>query len=92
MEYDVCFLNRSAAGAAVGGLTTEDGKERRTKMEKMTEQRLRERTEQEKEQNQLLHAIFTMNKLQAKVALTMVMYGADIKYSVASAVRCCPEN
>lgn len=43
-------------------------------------------------QNKLLHAIFTMSSLQARITLCMVMYGADFEYAVAVTLRLSPEN
>ena len=48
--------------------------------------------EVQKDQNQLLHAIFTMNELQAKIALCMAMYGADVDYSIAVSIRIPAKN
>ena len=61
-------------------------------MEKTLEQKWKEGINRHMDQNQLLHAIFTMTKLQAKITLCMIMYGADLNYSVGAALRICPKN
>ena len=43
-------------------------------------------------QAQPLHAIFSMTNLQAKIALCMIMYGADFDYAIAVTLRLSPEN
>lgn len=48
--------------------------------------------EEANRQNKLLHLIFSSNEIQAKIALCMVMYGADFEYSLAASLRLCPEN
>lgn len=48
--------------------------------------------EVQRDQNQLLHAIFSMTELQARITLAMVMYGTDFDYAVAAAIRLCPKN
>jgi hypothetical protein len=43
-------------------------------------------------QNKFLHIIFSMTETQAKIALSMIMFGADFDYSLAASLRLCPEN
>lgn len=48
--------------------------------------------EEANRQNKLLHVIFTMSPLQARIALCMTMYGASIEYSLATSLRLSPQN
>jgi hypothetical protein len=43
-------------------------------------------------QNIYLHSIFTMTNLQARIALCMIMYGADFESSLAASLRLGPGN
>ena len=60
--------------------------------EKTLEQKGKEAVELRRIQAQPLHAIFSMTNIQAKIALCMVMYGADFDYAIAVTLRLSPEN
>jgi len=60
--------------------------------EKTLEQKEKMVLEVKKDLNSLLHAIFTMSSLQAKITLCMIMYGVDLDYAVAVTLRLSPEN
>jgi len=60
--------------------------------EKTLEQKGKVVLEVKKDLNSLLHAVFTMSSLQAKITLCMIMYGVDFDYAVAVTLRLSPEN
>ncbi len=89
---DAFSRSRSAAGAAVRVLITEDGTRRKTRMEKTINGNGKRDAELRRNQAQPLHAIFSMTEIQAKIALCLVMYGTDLDYAVAVTRRLSPEN
>ncbi len=48
--------------------------------------------EQVNRENKLLHLIFSASPIQAKIALAMIMYGADFDYALATAHHLSREN
>lgn len=48
--------------------------------------------EEANRQNKLLHLIFSSTEFQAKIALCMVMYGADFEGSISASLRLSHEN
>ena len=60
--------------------------------EKTLEQKWNEGVKRRMNQNQLLHAIFCMTELQARIALAMVMYGADLDYAIPASLMLSSKN
>ena len=60
--------------------------------EKTLEQKGKEEIELRRIQAQPLSAIFSMNDIQAKIALCMVMFGVNFDYAIGVTLRLSPEN